>query len=68
MRSHGEMCGSPAVGTAVVGVERELLAVGHDGGAVRELVKARDVVGIEGRRRPVLMYVDRNALPLILPM
>ena len=59
---------SPAVGTTDVGVERELLAVGHDGGAVRELVKARDVVGIEGRRRLVLMYVDRNALPLILPM
>ena len=51
-----------------MGVEGELLAVGHDGGAVGELVKARDVVGIEGRRRPVLMYVDRNALPLILPM
>ena len=48
-----------------MGVERELLAVGHDG-AVRELVKARGVVGIEGRRRTVLMYVDRNALPLIL--
>ena len=37
---------APAVGTAGVGVERELLAVGHDG-AVRELVKARDVVGTE---------------------